>query len=449
MRRFLWIAGVLVTLPCLAMQQQGGSHMASAARPPVGQDNQDELQRVRARFQDELYQELLLGASWRLSHCADPSQVKENQTALEATGAVVFDEAALNEPGRLKALNEQVATLLEAEDPTIRGFEAIVLGVIGHPASAPKIAKLLDRTDKVLAEQNRLSPRGQAAIALGILGAKQYTQDLARVLDSADSDTQSGAILGLGLLGAKDHAPAIAHFLTEDYEEKALSKERGASVDLGELQRCAIMSLALMDAKDFAGAIAARLSGGSDVDVPKDAAYALVRLRAKECSDQMAALLEDKYRKGDAAKALALLGADQYTARIAQLLDDESFLVRKDAALALGILQATQYADAVGQRLHDDQDSVRTQAAIAILLMGARRQEKEALGVLEELSVPEEGLARHIDHLHPLVASDYRAIKARAEKAPARLKGVCRTGDTCFPCNGQDGSAVGSLPSMP
>ena len=139
-------------------------------------------------------------------------------------------------------------------------------------------------------------------------------------------------------------------------------------------------------------------------------------MKAKEHAKDIARSLDREFGKGDAAKALALMGAAEYAGEIVKLLDDESSLVRSDAALALGILQATQYAKDVHRLLQDPEEFVRPSAAASLVLMESTDYAKEALELLQGYKYASLGFA-----VHPIVADECRRVNARFNEVRERM----------------------------
>jgi len=157
-----------------------------------------------------------------------------------------------------------------------------------------------------------------------------------------------GAALGLGYMGARDKAGDVARLLEDDEDQVC-----GAAAE----------ALAEMDAGDWAQQTAGLLQNRAGEFSPETACYALVRLRANGQAARIAALLDDKYKKGDAAKALALLGEIRYAGNIARLLKSEDFLDRDDACLALGILGIKAYEKDLAEMLKNENGTLLRFAA--------------------------------------------------------------------------------------
>ena len=142
------------------------------------------------------------------------------------------------------------------------------------------------------------------------------------------------------------------------------------------------MALAKLDAKQYAAQIAALLPANS-VDIPEVAMTALAMLNAKEQAPLVARLLKDPFKGGQAAKTLALIGAEKYGPEIASLLNSGEPLTRRDALIALGILQAKHFAPEVARCMRDKEEYVQDAAAWAIVMMETETYTAEACKILK------------------------------------------------------------------
>src|SRR5262249_3366159 len=158
---------------------------------------------------------------------------------------------------------------------------------------------------------------------------------------------------GLGYLGAKAHAPALLERL-----HSPVSERQKASL---------LHALALMGAHELAREIATLCVGDScGPELVQAQLDALLVLGARQCAPEIARLLARSPGRGAAAKALAILGANEYGEPIAALLREPEPLLRKDAAIALGLLGDRRHARALQPLLAPEQpDFVRYYAAFA------------------------------------------------------------------------------------
>ena len=158
---------ILATLACEGAPRQSG----------MSEVQEKELEDIRERFRHERNYELPMGSCWTVAHCADPKEVEKEMPTLDLLG--LETEEALQFEGVTDAnvLKRKMAGLMKSRDVVIRGFGAIIMGVIGDQAYATDVAELLRekpfwakyRSDEFLVN----SDRSCAAVALGVMGAKE------------------------------------------------------------------------------------------------------------------------------------------------------------------------------------------------------------------------------------------------------------------------------------
>jgi HEAT repeat protein len=305
-------------------------------------------------------------------------------------------------------LNRFLGIMRSQRDDVVAGFAAKVLAVFGGPRYALDIAAILKGRDKSWTESVYPEPtvRGQAAIALSMLEATQYKEDIAALLQSMNDYDRSGAAHALATLKATEYAGEIAGLLSKTGS--------GFRRDESPIHALVNMGVGQQYKKEIAQALDEDFS--SEVQVA--AVYALAHLRALEYAPHIAKLLDDKYRRDDAAKGLAILGAKEYTKKIASMLDDENAPLDQAAALrALGILEANEYAPKAAQLMRDQRKSfVAVDAAESLILMGANDYLKEAAS---HFTVARVETYIQANDLHPLVEEEARQIN---QKFLTRLK---------------------------
>src|SRR5205814_678593 len=170
-----------------------------------------------------------------------------------------------------------------------------------------EIALLLNKPDKKTDYPPR-TIRGQAALVLSFLQASEFKTEIAKLLESPNIYDRSGACYALGEFKAIEYAASIASLLTK--------KDGDYYRDESPIDSLVAMGAA----SQFKKEIAASLDEGFAPEVNKAAVYALAHLRSKEFAPQIGDLLTKKYRRGDAAKGLAIMGAKEYVPEIAQML---------------------------------------------------------------------------------------------------------------------------------
>jgi len=284
---------------------------------------------LRTRFQSAQITNILLGELYAFSHAASDSDKK---IAIDLFGvgqdgtinSLSVEQSIPRERGVAKYL-KTVAAFLESKDPIMRGFTAIWLGAIGNKAAAQDMLRLLNSEDlPMLPHIPEGYDRKRAAIGLGLLDVKECAGQLARYLRARSVEIQAGAALGLGFLQADTYAPAVAELLSSHQDTVVIA---------------AIQSLANMRAQRESVEIVKLLHSPDSRDplVWQSALYALAELKAINCSKEIARLLVDELRKGDAAKALALMDAHEYVHAIAGILKDRDALNRVTKMMLLCI----------------------------------------------------------------------------------------------------------------
>jgi tetratricopeptide (TPR) repeat protein len=97
--------------------------------------------------------------------------------------------------------------LLQSDAPTIRGFGALGLGLLGDHSSVAQLARVAGSV------QAGPIPRAAAAFALGQLGAKDQVQVLLQLAEAADPALRAAAIVALARLRADAAPRAVAEAL--------------------------------------------------------------------------------------------------------------------------------------------------------------------------------------------------------------------------------------------
>jgi predicted GH43/DUF377 family glycosyl hydrolase len=142
-------------------------------------------------------------------------------------------------------------------------------------------------------------------------------------------------------------------------------------------------------------------------------------MKATDQANAIAALLQNRFKKDAAAKALALMNAHNYAGAIAAILKDKEPLNRCAALLALGIMQAKDYEDQVVAHLEDPEEFVRPYAAWGIIMMESQKHAPKALKLAEAskgiLSVEGQGAAE-------IAIKEFRQVFDRAEESFNRMK---------------------------
>lgn len=380
----------------------------AAGQTPVPKEAGDsqEWEQLQRHFSEPRSVNLLNSGMWTLVHAGESkNEVNEVLKLLTALG----NPFAKQDVGGARGFKDRVAVFLNSGDYVAAGFAATLLAISGDARYAPAIARLLERKDPPERDEEYHYPvtsRGRAAVALSLLGAREYIPKFVTMLRSRNSYDRSGAALALGHLGAKEHAKEVAALLGGDeFKHEDDDSPVYALVEMGVTS-------------EYAAELAKVLGDEFREETAKAAAYALAGIGARQYASDVAKLLERKYMKGDAAKALALMGADEHKGRIAQLLDDEEPLVRKDAILALGVLNAREYIPRVAKFLKDP-SFVSNFAAEALVLMEAGQYARECVPLVEKAY--ESGLYLGADEFHPLAEEQLGKYRKRFAQSFLRM----------------------------
>jgi HEAT repeat protein/outer membrane protein assembly factor BamB len=322
-------------------------------------------------------QPAMLAMSWTMCHCATEAGKARAQKMFDTMEAYGQEDiVGFRAGGGAKGILDSLRKMLDDPDPVMRAFAAISLATAGQHGETDKIAKMMKSPSSRPAEWDETMTevfvdidRGRAAMALGILGAKKYADDMAAMLSDKNDNVRGGAALGLGYLKANQHAKAVA-MLLHDPSDK--------------IKMCAMSALGMMGAQAFAEDVAKLVEADGDPSVAETACFTLAQLGAMEQTPQIAALLGNEFKRGYAARSLAVLGARQYVKGIAKLLESPSSLDRKDALLALGLLNAKEYETAIAARLKDQEDFVVAAAAFALVLMNSTQYAAEIVPAFEK-----------------------------------------------------------------
>ncbi len=375
------------------------------------EEHANELHFVIQRFQDPEHLDLLQGSIWTLTHdYTDYTRMdevlKSSLTYLEALAKYrAGDAKPLTELGGMQSFKQNLSLWLQDESQATRAYSAVLMGISGDAAFAPQLAAFLDKRD--VADDN-VYDRGRAAMALGLIGAVDHKQKIAALLTSKHQSDRAGAISALRKFGAKEHAKDIADLL--------VSKEFQYDDDPSPVYFLAHTETAV----NFKTHLVSAMLGKFRPETSTAAMYALVSLDAKEHTKDIAKLLDNEFRKADAAKALALMGAKEYTNQIVLMLKDKSGLVRSAALLSLGVLMATRSSNQVARHLTDETDYVRSDAAVSLLLMKATRHYKASWPHLETL--PSQGVILIEASFSPLVEKKTRSITSEFRKEIEKAK---------------------------
>jgi HEAT repeat protein len=377
-----------------------------AAGQVVAHSESDEVHFILTRFSEPMSLNMLQSSSWTLAHDYEDleramSVLKEFSVFIDALAKhSAGDMTPLETLGGVNRFKEKLAIWASDSDRAIRAFGCVVIGISGDKELVPVLLKVLKESPSDDENEFRYD-RARALMALGKLGAVEQKSTIASFLKSSTRGEREGAVYALELLNANEYAPQIAAFLTER-DSKFYDDTSPISFLIGT-----------GTAREHKSALVMALNSFSS-EVSTEAAYALVSIDAREHASNIARLLDDEFRRADAAKALALMGAKRYIPVIAKLLKDESQLVRSAGVLSLGILDAKDYDNQIAALLSDPKGSVGIYAATAILLMRAEKHYKEALPLMGDPTPDREFLTS--------VSEFNYSVKDKAEALTSRLR---------------------------
>ncbi|MET0647272.1 MAG: hypothetical protein ABW208_11670 [Pyrinomonadaceae bacterium] len=403
---FTYRLTALLLLVCVSAAALG---QAPGAGDAVDRQEWEEL---RKRFNEPRAVNLLTGGMWTVTHAYESKQ--EVDEVLKPL-LVLFnsfekqDPALLDGVGGVRGFKERMAAFLNSHDDTVAGFAATMLGITGDKRYVPSIALLLEKKDPPEEDgkfHHAVTSRARAAAALSRLGAREYVPRFVRMLRSSNRYDRSGAAIALGELRAKEHAKDVAALLFNEEFSYGDDSPIYALSEMGVLE-------------EYAGELAGMLRSEFKRETVEAAAYALASIGARQYAKDVALLLNDKFRRGDAAKALAVMGAVEYKGRIARLLDVNDSLDRSDALLALGILNAREYAPRIAGFLKDP-SSVSNYAAVALVLMGEVRYARRCVPLVERAY--NANIYLGADEFHPLVEGQLVKHRKRFAESFLRMK---------------------------
>lgn len=387
-----------------------GCRSHGAASPPLidaaqASANAPTWQETRARVHD--YENVLSGVMWRVMHCYST----DDWRPLLETLSKVVEAVKKDQPELLDGVQKRLLALMDSRDDTVSGASAVILGVLGDRRVIPAIEKNLHANNTRKTDSPEIIPptaKGEFAIALGMLDDRDAIPQIIALFERGNEYERRGAALALGYLKDRSHAKLLVDALLK----------RDSFVEQPSL----LSALAMMDATDFVDEIAGictnRFCG---LDTEQALFRTLVALHATHQAGRIAKHLhdDDVFAKGDAAKALALLGAKEYGPDIVRLLSDKDELVQKDAAIALGVLGDPSYAESVSRLLQAKQEYVRYYAAFALVMMNDHTHARAAVAIIDPYHA--QGYHFHEGDL-PVGRKEFELLKARFDRQLADLR---------------------------
>ena len=371
----------------------------------LNEQERQEWEQLIQRFNQPRTFNLLAGKMWSLTHGGDSKKVQEILHLFSA-----IDQTSGRRPAiTTREYKNRIAAFLESDDDQVAGFAATLLAITGDLSFATQIARLLDKKDPPEDPEryvHDLTSRASAAYALSLMGAKEYVPKVALMLKSKNDYDRAGAATALGEFKAREYAKDIA----------ALLKPESGMLSGVESPIHALMEMGA--GAEYAAEFVSVIRRNRNGDMTETAVFALVKLGDRQHAKEIARLLSDEYRKADAAVALAIMGATEYTDQIATLLKDRNSSTRMAALDALGIMRAKKYEQQIARHLKDPE--VELNAAFALVLMDADRYAKRIIPTVDHLY---RGNLNLIDP-QPFVEEELQQINNRFRTSFLRMKNL-------------------------
>jgi len=248
--------------------------------------------------------------------------------------------------------------------------------VIASAGSVEKIAKLLD---------GKVHVRCMSAYALGIIGAGPFVDRIVKLLDDDDEDLSwvplksGGALQRPAAAFRKPRCAALEALgvLRSDQHMREIAEFLN-NIDW-EVRLSATSALTHIGctASAHSGDVANVLDDEAFL-VRAEACMALGAMKAEDQVDRLADMLKDPVHtvRASAAEALGVLGeaSEEICDEIFELVNDQSSIVRAAAVSALVELGLKTYASVIAQMMNDPASNVRIEALKALPHLGERGQ---------------------------------------------------------------------------
>jgi hypothetical protein len=175
-----------------------GEREASAEKPAA---IADEYQRVKLRFQDPRFQEMLGHTSYAALHTGEKSveQIRTLFVDMKGSGSFDFD-ASVRAAGGIEQYKGRIASYLTSEDVMARGTAALALAVVGDPKYAEPLVTLLRSRLGAHSESLEGYDRGMAMMALALLKATEHRAEIEGYKSSPLKNESEGALAALELM---------------------------------------------------------------------------------------------------------------------------------------------------------------------------------------------------------------------------------------------------------
>lgn len=189
-------AGAQTPPPASQPQNAQGSAPPTAAVEP-------EQQRVRARFEDPRYLEMLRRTCFAAAQAGEKGSdelVRALFVGLQGSGQFDFD-ASVARAGGIEQYKARIASYLTSDDVMARGTAALALAIAGDLKFVePLVGLLRSKNLPVHAESLEGYDRGMAMMALAVLEASEYRAEIEAFATSELQNESAGAQAALELM---------------------------------------------------------------------------------------------------------------------------------------------------------------------------------------------------------------------------------------------------------
>jgi len=337
----------------------------------------------------------------------------------------------LGKIGDAKAVPALLRTLQQDEDKDVRLRAARSLGEIGDPQAVPALMQALREDEYVC---------WQAAGALGKIGAPAVPVLLQALQQDEDKKVRAWVVGALWDIGDARAFPALLQALKKDEDEDVRMQAAAALGEIGDPQAVPALLQALkIEGNEGVRAWAAGALG--EIGDPQAVPALLQALKD-----------ESKFVRGQAAAALAKIGAPAVPALL-QALEDNDEDVRWRATAALGEIGDPQAIPTLLQALKEEEEIVRREAASYLGKIGdpqavpallqtlqdedyyVRRQVAEVLGEIGDVqAVPAllQALEDNDEDVRWRAAKSLEKIGGQVKGMPTLkdiVSGLCRAGE--------------------
>ncbi len=150
------------------------------------QKEENEIERVESRFNEEKHKAIISEASWSLIHVGEKDCNRLLETVLihlKGDGTFSFRES-VNKAGGIEEYKKLTASFLKSDEEIVRGFAAILLGIIGDLNYAQAILDVINAEDlPVKLGIIKGIDKAQCFIALALMDDKKYKSKIKKYVN--------------------------------------------------------------------------------------------------------------------------------------------------------------------------------------------------------------------------------------------------------------------------